>query len=177
LVVDEDEYLPLNIDWVIKDGLLPAAESWERVEQDPGRYLIDPPTEPPMDAASIELGRKLYAGKDAQCVKCHGPEGRGDGEEKELYDDWNKPKKGVTPEQTEQLAKFFTLPIQRLRARDFREGIFRGGNRPVDLYYRVDAGIHGTPMPAAGPSGGTQGVLKPEEIWHVVHYIRSLAKH
>jgi mono/diheme cytochrome c family protein len=55
--------------------------------------------------------------------------------------------------------------------------MFRGGSRPVDIYYRVDAGIPGTPMPAAGPSGGTQGVLTPEEIWHVVHYIRSLAKH
>jgi mono/diheme cytochrome c family protein len=176
LVVDEDEYLPLNVDWVIEDGLLPAAQSWQRVERDPGRWLIQPPPEPPMDAASIELGRELYASKDAQCVKCHGPEGRGDGEETEIYDDWNKPKKGVTPEQTKEMARLFTLPIQKLRARDFREGTFRGGSRPVDLYYRVDAGIPGTPMPAAGPAGGTQGVLTPEEIWYVVHYIRWLAR-
>ncbi len=176
LVVDEDEYLPLNMDWVIEDGLLPAAELWEQVEQDPGRYLIQPPPEPPMDVASIQRGRELYASKDAQCVKCHGPDGRGDGEETEIYDDWNKPKKGVTPEQTRELAHLYTLPIQKLRARDFREGIFHGGSRPIDLYYRVDVGIPGTPRPAAGPAGGTQGVLTPEDIWHVVHYIRSLAK-
>lgn len=176
LVIDEDEYLPLNKEWVIEDGLLPAAESWDQVDHDPGKYLIQPPPEPPMDAASIELGRQLYASKDAQCVKCHGPDGRGDGEEKELYDDWNKLKKGVTPEQTSEMARLFTLPIQKLRARDFREGMFRGGSRPEDLYYRVDAGIRGTPMPAAGPAGGTQGVLTPEEIWHVVHYIRSMAR-
>ena len=35
---------------------------------------------------SIAAGAKLYASKDAECVKCHGPEGRGDGEEGELYD-------------------------------------------------------------------------------------------
>jgi len=175
LVVDEDEYLPLDIDWVMDDGLLPAAESWQRVEQDPGRYLIQPPPEPPADAASIELGHRLYASKDAQCLKCHGPDGRGDGEETEIYDDWNKPKKGVTPEQTKDLAFLYTLPIQKLLARDFREGIFRGGSSPIDLYRRVDVGIPGTPMPAAGPAGGTAGVLTPTDIWHVVHYIRSLA--
>jgi hypothetical protein len=42
------------------------------------------------------------------------------------------------------------------------------------LYYRIHAGIKGTPMPAAGPSLGVKGVLTPEEIWHVVNYIRSL---
>jgi mono/diheme cytochrome c family protein len=129
-------------------------------------------------AASIAKGRELYASKDAQCVKCHGPNGDGNGEEKELYDDWNKPKKGVTPEQTAELQRLYTLPIQQLRPRDFRQGNFRGGIGPggLYLYCRIYAGIKGTPMPGAGPAPGSQGVMTPEEIWHVVDFIRSLSR-
>jgi len=123
----------------------------------------------------VAKGRELYLAKNSQCVKCHGERGDGKGEETEIYDDWNKRKKGVTPEQTAELARLFKLPILRLRARDFREGIFHGGAGPDDLYLRIDVGIKGTPMPAAGPAPGVEGALKPDEIWHVVNYVRSLA--
>jgi mono/diheme cytochrome c family protein len=181
LVVDEDEYLPHNRERLIEEGLLPAAQSWDDVQQDPAKYVIQPPPEPPMatrqqQAASVALGKQLYGSKNAQCVRCHGPDGRGDGTETELYDDWNKPKKGLTPEQTRELADRYSLPLQRLRPRNYHEGVFRGGNSPEQIYCRIDAGIPGTPMPAAGPAGGTQGVLTPEEIWHVVHYVESLGR-
>ncbi len=180
LVVDEDEPLSQNEDHLLEEGLDPAAQSWQVIQQDPQRYVIHPPPEPPMAtdeqrASSIALGDKLFHNKNAQCVKCHGPDGRGDGTETELYDDWNKPKKGTTPQQTRQLAARFALPIERLRPRNFHEGVFRGGDAPSQVFCRIDAGIAGTPMPAAGPAGGTQGVLTPEQIWHVVHYIQSLA--
>lgn len=177
LVIDEDAYLPLDLDEVLKEGMLPAAEAWRQA----AALEVKPP--PPPDTstpeqfdASVELGRKLYANKDAQCVKCHGPDGAGDGEEKELYDDWNKRKKGVTAEETRRLARWFSLPIQQLRARNFREGVFHGGGRPIDLYWRVHVGIKGTPMPAAGPAPGSKGPLTPEQIWHVVNYVRHLAE-
>ena len=86
----------------------------------------------------------------------------------------DKPKKGVSPEQTAKLAHLYTLPIQKLRARDFREGAFRGGSNPEDLYRRVYIGIKGTPMPATGPQPGADGVFTSDEIWDVVHYILSL---
>jgi mono/diheme cytochrome c family protein len=183
LVVDEDEYLPLGadiLDLILEEGALWAAESWELPEMRPEEYVVDPPPMPPVGgprrlADSVALGLELYASKDAQCVKCHGPDGAGDGEETELYDDWNKAKLGVTPEETERLARLFTLPVQRLPARDFREGAFRGGDRPVDLYWRIHVGLKGTPMPAAGPMPGVPGALAPDEIWHVVNYVRSLA--
>ncbi|MFH1923036.1 MAG: c-type cytochrome [Planctomycetota bacterium] len=184
LIVDEDEYLPLGADakeMILDESALSAAESWALPEQYAEQYVVVPPPRslvntPQRLADSIALGRELYAGEDAQCVKCHGPDGAGDGEETELYDDWNKPKKGLTPEETKELARWFTLPLQRLRARDFREGAFRGGDRPEDLYWRVYIGIKGTPMPPVGPSPGTPGVMTPEEIWHVVDYIRSLSE-
>jgi mono/diheme cytochrome c family protein len=176
LVIDEDETGPLHADLVLDEGLLPAVRSWQRA----GSQRVQPPPQPPADtpqqwAASIERGRLLYLSKDAQCVKCHGTLGRGDGEETELYDDWNKPKKGLTEEKTAELASRFNLPIQKLHPRNFARGIFHGGSRPVDLYDRIDAGIKGTPMPAAGPSPGNRGALKPEQIWDVVNYVLSLA--
>ena len=179
LVVDEDEYLPLNIDWVMEDGVWPATESWTAPEVNLEGLVVVPPEPPPdtpeLRAASIAKGRELFAGKDAQCVICHGPRGDGRGEQSELVDDWNKPKTGVTPEQTKQLAALFTLPVQRLRPRDFTRGTFHGGDRPIDLYWRVHVGIKGTPMPAGGPAPGVRGVFRPEEIWDVVNYVRSLA--
>jgi mono/diheme cytochrome c family protein len=175
-VVDEDESGPLAIDAVLREGVLPIAEMWEKAAS----QAVQAPPPPPLDtpqqlAAAIERGRLLYSGKNAQCVKCHGPQGRGNGEETELYDDWNKPKKGLTPEQTAALAPRFSLPIQKLRPRDFAQGIFHGGSRPLDIYHRIYVGIKGTPMPPAGPASGSKGVLTPEQIWDVVAFIRSLA--
>lgn len=176
MVVDEDEYLPLDQDEVLREGILPAARGWRQAED----RRVTPPPRPPIDtlderAASVARGRELYLSKDAQCVKCHGREGRGDGEETELYDDWNKRKKGVTPADTAKLAPLFTLPIERLRPRNFTEGVFRGGANPDDIYWRIHCGIKGTPMPGVGPAPGNKGVMTPEDIWHLVNYIRSLS--
>ena len=181
LVVDEDEYLPLDMDMVMEEGVAPVARMWkeapaEAISAQEARSDAPPVDTPELRAASIARGRELYGRKESQCVKCHGPQGAGDGEEPELYDEWNKPKKGVTPEQTAELARLYTLPIQELRPRNFREGTFRGGSRPVDLYWRIHVGIKGTAMPAAGPAPGAKGILTPEEIWDVVHYVQSLCR-
>lgn len=183
LVVDDQCALPPSLSLVMEEGVLPAADSWEDPVRHRAELVVDPPPRPPLDtperlAASINLGRTLYLSTNCQCVKCHGPEGKGDGEQSELYDNWNKPK-GLTPEQRAALEPLFTLPIQRLRPRNFHQGIFRGGSRPLDLYWRVCVGIKGTPMPPAGRGPGAPGVLTDQEIWHVVHFVlaqsRSLA--
>jgi len=178
LVLDEDEYLPLDKELVRDEGLLPAVEAWQSPEKDPALVVVPPPR-PPMDTpqdrqASIARGKELYAKKDSQCVKCHGTAGKGDGEQTDLYDDWNKPKQGVTAAETADLARRFTLPAQQIRPRDFTKGIFRGGSRPEDLYLRIDIGVKGTPMPGVGAAPGVKAVLTPEEIWDVVNYVRSL---
>jgi mono/diheme cytochrome c family protein len=177
-VVDDDATLPIDRAQVIEEGVLPAARSWSAPQRDPNLVVVPPPR-PPKDtpeqmAALIAKGRDLYLSKKAQCIKCHGTGGDGKGEETELYDDWNKRKKGETPQQTEKLAARFKLPIALLHPRDFRQGQFHGGSRPEDLYLRVYIGIKGTPMPAAGAGPGTPGALTPEEIWQVVYYVRSL---
>ena len=125
--------------------------------------------------------------------------GLGDGQAND-YDDWNKAiveidkelKSGeqraqeastaaMSPDelaeyraQTAWLEKFGhvldgdALKPRTIPPRNLRQGIYRGGRRPLDLYYRIHAGINGAPMPAA------KGTVPPEEIWHIVNYIRSL---
>jgi mono/diheme cytochrome c family protein len=135
---------------------------------DASERVVTPDPRPDMNpdelAASIERGRKLFQDQvNAQCVKCHGPTGLGDGSSvgERLYDAWNKPKLNQPPE-------LFSLPIQELQPRNLRLGIYRGGRRKVDLYRRIFAGIKGAEMPAAGAK------LKPEEIWSLVDYVQSL---
>ena len=67
------------------------------------------------------------------------------------------------------------LPPRNAIPRNLRLGMYRGGRRPLDIYWRVAAGIAGTPMPAGGPSTpGAQGTLTDEEIWQIVDYVHSL---
>jgi mono/diheme cytochrome c family protein len=179
MVVDDDGTLPPDESQVMEEGVLPAAQSWLEPERRRAELVVKPPPRPPADtperlAAVVAKGRELYLSTNSQCIKCHGPEGNGQGERSDLYDDWNKRKKGDTPGETAQLAALFTLPIERLRARSFHEGVFRGGSTPPDLYWRVCVGIKGTPMPAAGSAPGVPGVLSDEEIWWVVEFVRSL---
>lgn len=149
---------------------MPLPQSHEEVEQtlagDQGDEL----------RASIERGRELFVGTIASCSKCHGPDGRGDGQEAD-YDDWTKDwtvRIGLDPEDDEALVPLIArggLPPRTIKPRNFQEGVFRGGSQPEDLYRRIMLGIAGTPMPAA--------TLVPEQfeerdVWHLINYIRSL---
>ena len=149
--------------------------------------------------ASIAKGKELFYGDKANCVKCHGVTGLGDGQAND-YDDWNKAiveigkelssgsaaaretsTSGMSPDELSEhraqlawLDKFGrvldgdALEPRTIPPRNLRHGIYRGGRRPIDLYYRIHAGINGAPMPAA------KGTVPPEEIWHIVNYVRSL---
>jgi mono/diheme cytochrome c family protein len=60
------------------------------------------------------------------------------------------------------------FPVRTIEPRNLREGVYRGGRRPIDLFWRVHEGINGTPMPGGSSS------LTQEQIWQIVDYIRSL---
>jgi mono/diheme cytochrome c family protein len=177
-VVDEDETLdPAKLSNIIEESVTPVTKAWDAADS----FRVVPPSPPPTDtpellAASLRAGRAIFLSTGAQCYKCHGTEGRGDGERRPLYDDWNKKKIGSSSEETQRLSANFTLPLEELKPRNFTEGIFHGGDRPEDQYYRVAVGIKGTPMPPGGASQGSKGILSPEDIWHVVNYVRSLGK-
>jgi mono/diheme cytochrome c family protein len=59
-----------------------------------------------------------------------------------------------------------SLEPRTIDPRNLRLGIYRGGRRPIDIYYRLEAGINGSGMPKAPLTG--------EEKWQVIDYVLSL---
>jgi hypothetical protein len=100
----------------------------------------------------------------AACVKCHGANALGDGQTTD-YDDWTKfaydpTKWSYWPEgwgdkptkQGELVSESLVMPLgalpeRNIIPRNLRLGVYRGGRRPLDIYYRLHEGIKGTPMP------------------------------
>lgn len=127
----------------------------------------------------VELGHKLYFDKaSANCQSCHGTSGLGDGQLTGV-DDWTKlvnealavaDNEGNKSRSADvALIKEFSLRPRNIIPRNLRSGIYRGGRRPIDLYYRIMAGINGSGMPAHNT------LLKTEEDrWAIVAYVLSL---
>lgn len=120
---------------------------------------------------SVARGRELFLGERASCSKCHGKTGKGDGQTND-YDAWAKDwtsRFGIDPTDEEAHIPLLVrgaLPVRKVSPRNFEEGVFRGGSQPEHLYQRIALGIEGSPMPAAP--------LKPEEIWDLINFVRSL---
>ena len=55
-----------------------------------------------------------------------------------------------------------------LRPANLIEGNYKGGRRPIDLYWRIAKGINGVKMPAHA------GILTDEQIWDVVNFVLAL---
>jgi mono/diheme cytochrome c family protein len=145
----------------------------------PSRDMRDPQVR----ASAVRHGRELFYGAVANCFSCHGDSALGDG--KVSYDDWAKDPgwiDGSTNQPiAEQIPEFLSLGALEprvLRPRNLRQGIYRGGRRPVDVYWRIRNGIEGTPMPAAAfkPEGSPEDMkgLTHDDIWDLVEYLRSL---
>jgi mono/diheme cytochrome c family protein len=107
---------------------------------------INVPTEPALTLNSIKHGQELF--QKLECWKCHGQEGRGDGPSASTLTDSND---------------------QPIRPYNFAAGSrFKCGVTNSDLYKIFLTGVDGTPMPSFGD------VVKPEEAWDLVHYLRTL---
>ena len=171
--------IPRNLTTIVEEGVMPIAKAWDAAADRCGsiRRLRRRPIRPSVWRHRSPAGRAIFLSTGAQCFKCHGPQGKGDGEQTAALRRLEQEEKGDTPEQTRRIGReFFACRLRRLKPRNFTEGIFHGGDRPIDQYYRVSVGIKGTPMPPAGPSPGSKGILSPEDIWHVVNFVRSLGK-
>jgi mono/diheme cytochrome c family protein len=107
---------------------------------------IQIPTETPASIDSILHGRELF--QKMECWKCHGPAGRGDGPSAAtLTDDKGNP----------------------IKPYDFSTGSrFMCGETNTDLYRIFMTGLDGTPMPSFAD------VIKPDEAWDLVHFLRTL---
>lgn len=115
---------------------------------------------PPATPERIAQGHDIFMdAAKGNCFSCHGDRGLGDGVAAKELD-------AESGEMAWVLNEWGEAAIPR----NLSQGIFRGGHRPIDIYRRIYAGINGTPMPA------TAGVLTQDEIWSVVHYVRSLSE-
>jgi cytochrome c oxidase cbb3-type subunit 2 len=107
---------------------------------------ISVPAEPAVTLGSITHGKELFT--KMECWKCHGQEGRGDGPSAATLTDSND---------------------QPIRPYNFAAGSrFKCGTTNRDLYKIFMTGLDGTPMPSFAD------VIKPEDAWDLVHYLRTL---
>ena len=126
--------------------------------------------------ASIERGHDLFISELVGCAKCHGKQGKGDGQTSD-YDDWTKDwtvSVGLDPKDTNAIIPLMARGAwepKNITPRNFAEGIFRGGSQPENLFHRIANGIAGTPMPAAT---FVEGEFSRQDIWHLINFIRSL---
>jgi DMSO reductase family type II enzyme heme b subunit len=98
---------------------------------------------------SIQRGKEIFVGQAAECVKCHGNAGRGDGPSAdELTDDFGN----------------IIVPADLTMA-----WLFRGGSRADDIYQRLKTGLTGSPMPSYAD------VLSDEQLWDLANYVDSLS--
>ncbi len=128
-------------------------------------------------AESQKRGRELFYGAVANCAKCHGDSALGDGQLTD-YDEWTKEFMDASDPAAIQDYVALGLPEPRnIRPRNLRQGVFRGGMRPLDIYWRIRNGIEGTPMPAASMKiegdANSKG-LTENDIWDIVNYVQSL---
>jgi len=111
----------------------------------PGVPITVPP-EPKLTIESIKHGQELF--QKLECWKCHGQEGFGDGPSAATLTDSND---------------------QPIRPYNFSVGSrFKCGATNQDLYKIFITGVDGTPMPSFAD------VIKPEEAWDLVHFLRTL---
>jgi mono/diheme cytochrome c family protein len=104
----------------------------------------------PATLESLTRGESLY--RQAECWKCHGNEGRGDGPS------------APTLEDAQHL---------RIAAADLtRPTTFKNGSAPEDIYRTIMTGLTGTPMPSYNDAFEGQ----EEDVWHLVNFILSLSR-
>ncbi|MCA8996589.1 MAG: c-type cytochrome [Planctomycetaceae bacterium] len=133
---------------VIQDEVVPVIESqWNTAK---GNEIVPMTTQPVFTMDHVKRGKEAFLSKG--CSKCHGDDGRGQTKENlagDLKDTWGH----VT------------------RAADLTSGMLHGGQRPIDVYKRIYAGINGTPMP------GFANAFKeePDTIWDLVAFVLSVS--
>jgi mono/diheme cytochrome c family protein len=135
------------------DGLaaywLAAQDPKNEIIPEPYPYPVDPQTESERKAVRDAVQRGYNFFNDAQigCVACHTNFGR---DAKFRYDAWGT----------------LTKPA------DLTVGIYRGGRRPIDLYYRMHSGINGSGMAAFGSAAVGSGKVK--SLWDIVKFVEIL---
>lgn len=111
-----------------------------------------PDTEEAMLASAARGAALFMQAGDASCVSCHKNFGR---EAPYSFDQWG------------------TI----VRPRDLVNGYYRGGRRPIDMYYRVHSGISGAGMASYDKllrPNDDDKAKKIDKIWDLVNFMQAL---
>jgi len=176
----DKEDFPTTHEFLVDTVLKPVVDKWQgaiskvtQVPKPPDNFGTE---------ASIDAGRRVFFDLNKEqtaakggCVKCHGPTALGDGQL--VLDDWNKAiddlmKKtagGELPELAHALAAD-SLPPKESQPRNLRQGIFRGGRQPYEIFYRLSNGINGANMPGIAQTPG----MTSDDIWHIIDFVLDL---
>lgn len=144
-----------NVEGQVADMTAVFAQFWLKTQGNP----IQPGAYVPMSKESVQRGMKVFLDKgdpknpgaaSAACISCHLDFGRA---ATYRFDDWG------------------TI----VRPSDLTMGRYRGGRRPLDLYYRVHSGINGVGMP---PTTLVKDAGKPnpdpDPVWDLVNFLQVL---
>lgn len=140
---------------------------WSRWQRAATKLVVFDGVVPSSSPERIARGEALFHDPlRGNCASCHGSAGAGDG-----------PAAWKIDVDGRRTSAYVDVWGRTVAPRDLRTGVFRGGARPIDLYRRVFAGIPGGPMPAMGEMRDKDGqlLLSPDDIWCLVHYVRSLS--
>ncbi len=139
-------------------GLLSEAQIWQLVDyvKSFSEDFADYPAEQQfllegvVDSTPESIARGATVYEKAECAKCHGARGRGNGPSAAtLEDEWES---RIYPA---NLTQPWTL---------------RGGSSVEDLYRTVATGVNGTPMPSFSDAWSS------EDLWHLANYLHSIGR-
>ncbi|MBI1914407.1 MAG: cytochrome c [Planctomycetes bacterium] len=137
-----------NVDSQATAGLKNISDDWAAAQEDDARIMphkypyTGDPADPPKE--SIERGFRLFNG-DAACIGCHTDYGRNS---PFRYDKWG------------------TL----VRPANLTAVVYRGGRRPVDIYYRIHSGVNPSNM-----AGTSETIANDDQkMWDLVNFVKAL---
>jgi mono/diheme cytochrome c family protein len=181
-IADESDPNPVPDDEV-KSMVQSLFKKWKDAET----TVFNPPvSRTPTSHESVLRGRNLFLGYKSRkgntvdCVGCHGPEALGNGPSFVAQEVFNDVVFGGDPSLAgERLAKYNEKTRElwknsldewgnALRPNNLNRGIYKGGRRPLDIYWRISKGITGAKMPAHYPT------LEADEIWDLVNFVLDL---
>ena len=164
----------------VKGLVAKVAGNWKTAES-----LVFHPPVPRVEPtrASVLRGRELFLGKTThklECTGCHGARAYGDGPSLVDQDVFNDVVfHGDPSTEAERLAKY-PDPVRELwsksldewgrplRPANLNRGVYKGGRRPIDIFWRISKGINGAKMPAHYPA------VDGEKIWDIVNFVLAL---
>jgi mono/diheme cytochrome c family protein len=180
-IADENDAQALGSD-IVQEISKGVFNKWKAADS----QVVNPPIpRPPATRESILRGRDLFlsrntTGNKVDCTSCHGPQALGNGPSMVAQEVFNNVIFGGNPsELTDRLNKYddkvralWKTSLDdwgnALRPANLNRGIYKGGRRPIDLYWRIAKGINGAKMPAHYPT------IEPERIWDLVNFVLEL---